>query len=123
MTLLDQFAAAGVRFERTRDGALRALGPLTDDLRTAIRANKPALLEELAANDPDIDPGVSRRRSRALALLAERPEQRIAVIAEPGDPAHVTVAIRDGSVGDIEITAERYDGFRLLELMGQYGTA
>ena len=51
--LLTQFAAAGVRLESSDDGNLRAVGALTDELRTAIRAHKPALLAELAdaAND------------------------------------------------------------------------
>ena len=49
--LLNQFTAAGGRFERGEAGNLRALGALTDELRTAIRANKPAILAKLAAND------------------------------------------------------------------------
>lgn len=123
MRLLNHFAAAGIRFERAKGGTLRALGPLTDELRTAIRANKPALLEELAANEPDVDPDVERRRSRALAILAEHPERRLAIVAEAGDPAHVAVAVRGLAVGDLEIPKEKYDAFALLGLMQQYGHA
>ena len=49
--LLKQFAAAGVHFERGDGGNLRALGTLTDELRTAIRTRKSTILAELAAND------------------------------------------------------------------------
>ncbi len=68
-------------------------------------------------------PDVARRRSRALAILAEHPNQRIGVIAEASSPAHVTVAVRDLAVGDLEIPAERFDAFQLLALMQTYGTA
>ena len=60
-----------------------------------------------AAND-EVDSGVLRRRLKALADLA------YAVVGEYGDLAHVTVAFRAGAVGDMEIPAERYDGFALL---------
>lgn len=121
--LLDQFAADGVCIEASFDGTLHASGKLTDAVRAAIRANKPALLEELAANEADGDPDVASRRTRALAILGEHPEQRIAVIAEAGDPAHVTVAVRGVAVADMEIAADRYDAFALLALMQQYGHA
>lgn len=49
--LLSNFASEGVHIEAAGDGRLRAHGPLTDELRTAIRANKRAILAELAAND------------------------------------------------------------------------
>ena len=48
---------------------------------------------------------------------------QIAVVADAGDPAHVTVAVRGVAVGDLEIPAESYDGFALLALMNQYGNA
>jgi len=118
--LLDHFAGAGVRIEQADEGKLRVRGQLTDELRTTIREHKAAILAELAANDVAVDPDVERRRNRALAILADEPERHIAVVAEPGDPAHVTVAIRGVGVGDLEIPAERYDGFALLALMQQY---
>ena len=121
--LLDQFTAEGVTIEAAGDGNVRARGPLTDELRATIREHKAAILAELAANEPAIDPDVERRRSRALAMLDERPEQRITVVAEAGDPAHVTVAVRGVAVGELEIPAERYDAFALLALMQQYGNA
>jgi hypothetical protein len=44
-------------------------------------------------------------------------------LLSPGDPAHVTVAIRGGAVGDLEIPGERFDAFALLALMNEYGHA
>ncbi len=48
--LLDHFRAAGVELVPYDDGnKLRAFGELTDELRQAIRASRPAILAELAA--------------------------------------------------------------------------
>ncbi len=122
--LLDQFAAQGVTIEPAGDGKLRAIGNLTDATRALIRAHKPEILAELAAaNDPTADPAVLRRRTRALALLAEHPEQHIAVVAEAGNPAHVAVAIRGAAVGELEVAAEKYDAFALMALMQTHGHA
>ncbi len=50
--LVERFAAVGIRFEPLPGGNLRAFGNLTDELRTAIRTKKPAILAELvSAND------------------------------------------------------------------------
>jgi hypothetical protein len=49
------------------------------------------------------------------------PARQIAVIAEAGDPAHITVAVRGVAVGDLEIPAERYDAFALLTLTEHRG--
>jgi hypothetical protein len=51
--LLEQFHAAGIRFETEKAGDLRAFGVLSDELRIAIRAHKPAILAELAAANDD----------------------------------------------------------------------
>ena len=74
---------------------------------------------ELSPDASDSD--VLRRRARALALLDADPGRHIAVIAEAGDPAHVTVAIRGVAVGDVTIPGEKFDVFALLELIEQYG--
>lgn len=122
--LLDQFAAHGVTIEPAGDGKVRAIGNLTDATRALIRAHKPEILAELAAaNDPTADVDVLRRRSKALAILAEHPARRIAVVAEAGDPVQVCVALRDGPVGEIEIAADKYDAFALLALMQTHGHA
>ena len=121
--LLDQFAAEGVTIQAAGNGNVRARGPLTDELRTSIREHKAAILAELAANEPAIDPDVERRRARALAILAEQPDRQVAVVAEAGDPSHVVVAIRGVAVGELTIPADRYDAFALLTLMNNYGHA
>ncbi|MGE5141449.1 MAG: hypothetical protein ACM3JD_18420 [Rudaea sp.] len=121
--LLDRLAAEGVQIAPAGDGKVRASGNLTDGTRALIRANKAAILAELAANDPGVDPDGDRRRSRALAILAAQPERDIAVVAQAGDPAQVTVAIRGVAVGDLEIPAERYDAFALLALTNEHGQA
>ena len=121
--LLDHFAAEGVSIEAAGNGNVRARGPLTDALRATIRDNKAAILAELAANEPAIDPDVERRRAKALAILAEQPDKHVAVVAEAGDPAHVAVAIRGVAVGELTIPADRYDPLALLALMNDHGHA
>ena len=128
MSALAQLTSAGVKIEALPDGRLRASGNLTDTTRALIRAHKPEILAELAANDPGIDSpidsDVARRRAKALALLAADPGRQIAVIAEapkPGEAVgHVCTAIRGVAVGEIEIPAERYNAFELWALMQQH---
>jgi hypothetical protein len=79
-----------------------------------------------AANDPAAhkapkDQGADRRRAKALALLEQHPDWRIAVVVETGSPAIVGVAIRGVAYGEIEIPAEQYDAFALLALMERHG--
>lgn len=88
--LLKQFAAAGVRFERGDGGNLRALGTLTDQLRTAIRTHKPAILAELAANDTGTaSPGQRQELRELIAIIlagdteAERAETLAVACADP----------------------------------------
>jgi hypothetical protein len=54
-------------------------------------------------------------------MLDADPEQHMAMVAEPGDPAHVAVAIRGVAVGELTIPAEDYDAFALLTLMEHWG--
>ena len=68
-----------------------------------------------------LDPAVHRRRVKALALLDADPQREVAIVAEAGDPAHVAIAIRGVAVGEIEVAADRYDGFALLALMQTRG--
>jgi hypothetical protein len=122
--LLEHFAANGVEFESGAEGQLHARGRLTGELRTLIRANKPALLAELAAKQAaGEDAGLMERRTRALAILGEHPLRHLAIVTQPGDPAIVGVAIRCAVYGEIEVSAERYDVFALLELMSAHGNA
>jgi hypothetical protein len=71
----------------------------------------------------DSDPGARRRRTKALAILATEPARCLAIVAEAGNPARVTIAIRGGSIGELTIPAEKYDAFALLALMQQHGNA
>lgn len=73
------------------------------------------------------------RRQRVLAMLAERPAARYAIVTDEADPAYpgcmvLGIGIRqdDGTIAtaDLITPAERYDGCRLLELVEQHaGTA
>ena len=65
--LLEHFAAAGVTLTALPDGRLHGAGPLTDALRAAIRAHKPAILAELAAND-----GATPEQATELRVLLAR---------------------------------------------------
>jgi hypothetical protein len=91
---------------------------LLDLARSAL--SEPAAI---ATVTPAINAEVERRKAQALAMLDTDPKRRIAVVAEAGNPAHVTVAIRGVAVGDLEVPAERYDAFALLALMEQHGHA
>lgn len=123
-SLLYEFATQGVTLEASGDGKLSATGNLTGATRAPIRAHKAELLAELpAANNQTVEPAVLRRRTRALATLAEHPEQRIAVVAEHGDPAYIAVAIRGAAVGELETPVSKHDAFRLIELIQQHETA
>ena len=92
---------------------------LLDLARSAVQ-EAPA---KAGADELPADPGVARRRIRALAMLDADPDREIAVIAEAGDPAHVALAVRGVAVGDLEIPADRYDAFALMALMEQCGHA
>ena len=83
-----------------------------------VAANPAAITKPVTRPNPDTE----RRRALVVAILAEHPDRRIAIVAEPepGNPAHVMVAIRNGWSGEITIAADRYDPFALLELLARY---
>ena len=76
-----------------------------------------------AVDDARVDPDVTRRRAKALALLDAEPSRQIAVVAEAPKPGEavgfVCTAIRSVAVGDIAIPAEKYD-LALLALMDEH---
>jgi hypothetical protein len=83
--ILERIALAGIRLAVLDDGRLWAepAASLTDELRNLIRANKPALLELLTANEPapvgprldDLEgPGRSAGWRIYRALLSPRQE-------------------------------------------------
>jgi hypothetical protein len=96
-TLLRRFLEHGVRIETLDDGKLRVHGPLTDDLRDAIRAHRGAILAELAANDP----GTPHAPVHLIATPEQRRELRelIARILPNDSDAErewtLSVAVRD----------------------------
>ena len=69
------------------------------------------------------DPAAEARRQRVLAMLAESPARRIAVVCDgEGDPVPVAIAIRDKGTCEVQIPAVRFDPFALLELVTRYGS-
>ena len=89
--LLEQFAAAGVTLTTLPGGHLHAAGPLTDGLRTAIRAHKPAILAELAAANDATTPEQAAELRALVARIAatwsarDRGEALAVALADPAD--------------------------------------
>ena len=63
------------------------------------------------------------RRRRVLAILAERPGIRFAVVVDnpDTDPVIVALAIRDVGTCELAIPAANYDAFALLAMIGRHG--
>ena len=76
-----------------------------------------------AANDaPNIfpDPAAESRRQRVLAMLANDPALRLAVVCDgQGDPVPVTLAIREGTC-EVLIPAARFDPLAILDLVERH---
>ena len=78
------------------------------------------------ANPPEAkaatpDSATEARRQRVLAMLADNPALRLAVVCDgAGDPVPVAVAIRDKGSVEILIPAARFDPFALLELVERH---
>ena len=92
-----------------------------------VRSESLAKLAPLAlANTPEAkadtpDPATETRRQRVLAMLADNPALRLAVVCDgAGDPVPVAVAIRDKGTIEILIPAARFDPFALLELVERH---
>lgn len=62
------------------------------------------------------------RRQTVLAMLAEQPGTRYAVVVvDPdADPVIVVVAVRDVGTCEIAIPADRFDPFALLEILARH---
>jgi hypothetical protein len=132
--VLARLSALGVWL--TREGeAIRAAprSALTDEARSLIRAHKGELLAALGdKGEGDVlpDPAAEARRQRVLAMLADRPGIRYAVLTDTeADPEAVilTLAIRralpDGGTVTCELAIPRakYRPFLLLELVERHG--
>lgn len=76
MNVLDRFAAAGVAFRLDGERVVAKLSvPITDELREQMKAARDEIRDALES--------IESRRRRLLAMLAERPGQKCAVIYEP----------------------------------------
>lgn len=78
----------------------------------------------------DTDARAEARRQRVLAMLAERPGIRYALVSDPDDPAYpelvvLAVGLRkeDGATYTFEMLVphDRYDPFLLMELVERHG--
>ncbi|MBI1984091.1 MAG: hypothetical protein HYS61_07830 [Acidobacteria bacterium] len=79
--ILGLLAARGLTVRPRPDGNLEVSprGLLTDETRRLIREHKAELLQALVA-DPLPDPTAEARRQRVLAILAENPTARYALL-------------------------------------------
>ena len=107
----------------TAISAIPATQPANKDATVARIATVAAANPPNAANDAlDIvtDPAADSRRQRVLAMLANDPALRLAVVCDgQGDPVPVTVAIREGTC-EVLIPAARFDPLALLDLVERH---
>jgi len=77
-----------------------------------------------ANSEPLPDPAMGARRQRVLAMLAERPGTRYAVLTDTeadSEAVIVALAIRDVATCEPRIPRQKYDPFLLLELVERHG--
>ncbi len=131
-TIIKQARADGVTLALSPTGSIKAVGhgEAVNRWLPVIREYKAELVNELrAANDGAYDarpaPESEARRQRALAMLAERPGLKYAVVVDDpdADPVVLALAIRDRGTCELRIPLDRYDGALLLDLLEQYGGA
>ncbi len=120
--ILARVQAAGIRLEPLPDGRIKVAprSRLTDELRSLIVEHK---VELIAALEIRPDPAAEARRQRVLAMLAERPDVRYAVLTDTeADPEAVllTLAIRGRATCELAIPRAKYDGVLLLDLIEKH---
>ncbi len=120
--ILARVQAAGIRLEPLPDGRIKVAprSRLTDELRSLIVEHK---VELIAALEIRPDPAAEAHRQRVLAMLAERPGVRYAVLTDTSaDPDNVIVALAIRGVGTCELRIPRtkYDGVLLLDLIEKH---
>ena len=124
MSLLDL-----IRGKRTVDVA--TVIPAIPATQPANRSVTVARIATVApANPPDTandaldivtDPAAESRRQRVLAMLANDPALRLAVVCDgTGDPIPVAVAIRHKGTFEVLIPAARFDPFTFLDLVERH---
>lgn len=77
-----------------------------------------------ATSEPLSDPATEARRQRVLAMLAERPGIRYAVITDTqADPGAVilTLATRGRATCELRIPRDKYDPWLLLQMIERHG--
>jgi hypothetical protein len=101
----------------------REAGPLPDDLLAEMRAHKAELLDVLRVEDceePIPDPAMEARRQKVLAMLAQNPQIKRAIISDTeADPENVivTIGLREQATAELVIPKASYDAFLILKLM------
>ena len=72
---------------------------------------------------PMPDPAAETRRQRVLAMLAERPGTRYAVLVDNSDtdPVLLTLAIRGQTTCELAIPAAQFNPFELLAMLDRHG--
>jgi hypothetical protein len=123
MNLLDLARSALPSTHRDVDTENTPPHPPVKTVISPFESKDTPLRECISANDKyaaEADPAIESRRQRVLAILAENPDLRYAVVtdteAEP-DVVVVHIGIRDVGSGEILIAKGSYDGIELLRLL------
>lgn len=101
----------------------RDAGLLPDHLLLELRTHKAELLNLLAPegrDEPFPDPAMEVRRQKVLAILAENPQIKRAILTDTeADPGNVivTIGLRGQATGELAIPNDRYDPFLMLGLI------
>ena len=115
LVLLDRARADGLQIRPNGDTGIKLIGPpaAVQKWKAALAPHKPAIMLELAREG---------RRAKVLAMLAERPGTKYALLVEDAttDPVVATVAIRGLATFDMEIPQHSYNGVALLELVDKH---
>lgn len=126
--IIKEAMADGVHLALSPDGTIKATGERVTVNRwlPTIREHKPGIVAVLqeATSEPLSDPAMEARRQRVLAMLAERPGIRYAVLTDiQADPDAVilTLAIRGKATCELRIPRDRYDPFLMLDLLDKHG--
>ena len=93
-------------------------------LRAQLTRNQAGMQSSGGKPELHSNPAAEARRQRVLAMLAENPNVRRAVVVDnaDADPVLVAVGIRDVATFELVIPAARFDAFKLLELIERHGT-
>ena len=125
--ILERASADGVTLTLSPAGTIKATGDgaAVNRWLPVIREHKPGILAALqeAANDLLPNPAAEARRQRVLAILAENPNIRRAVLVDNSDtdPVLLTLAIRGQATCELAIPAGKFDAFALLALIERHG--